>query len=289
VSGRAELVEKQHPQLSCREQCRLLGLHRSRLGYRRVAMPQGDLAAMRAMDEVYLKDPCIGTRRLPTVLEKDYGLKVNRKRLQRLRRIMGLETIWCRPRTTIAHPAHKKYPYLLRGLEISRPNQVWCTDITYIPMAQGHAYLCAVMDWHSRKVLGWAVSNTMDVSLCLRALAMALKASGGVVPEIFNTDQGCQFTSQEWIGALTALGIQISMDGKGRWLDNVFVERLWRSLKYEDIYLREYRTVIELEEGLRRWLERYNTWRPHQHLGNRTPSAVYHAVRSIQAPAELAA
>jgi putative transposase len=252
-------------------------------------MAQGDFATMRAMDEIYLKDPCIGTRRLPTVLEKDYGLNVNRKRLQRLRRIMGLQTIWCRPRTSIAHPAHKKHPYLLRGLEISHPNQVWCADITYIPMAHGSAYLCAVMDWHSRKVLGWAVSNTMDVSLCLRAFAMALKASGGVAPEIFNTDQGCQFTSQEWISALIGLNIKISMDGKGRWLDNVFIERLWRSLKYEDIYLREYRTVIELEEGLRRWLERYNTWRPHQHLENQTPAAVYQAGCLTQTPTKLAA
>ena len=244
---------------------------------------------MRAMDEVYLIDPCVGSRRLPEVLEVSYGLTAKRKRLQRLRRIMGLETIWCRPKTSAAHPRHKKYPYLLRGLKISHPNQVWCADITYVPMLHGHAYLCAVMDWYSRKVLGWALSNTLDTSVCLAALAMALKASGGAIPEIFNTDQGCQFTSEEWIAALQALGIKISMDGKGRWLDNVFVERLWRSLKYEDIYLREYRTVIELEQGLKRWFERYNTWRPHQHLDNQTPAVVYQTGSHFKSPTTLAA
>ena len=187
---------------------------------------------------------------------------------------MGLETIWCKPRTSIPDDGHRKYPYLLRKLSIDRPDQVWCADITYVPMPGGHAYLCAVMDWHSRKVLGWALSNTMETGLCLKALNQAI-ANTGVVPEIFNTDQGCQFTSQEWIERLLELGVRISMDGRGRWMDNVFIERLWRSLKYEEIYLREYATLPTLEAGLKKWFKRYNTWRPHEALGNLTPGAVY--------------
>ena len=188
---------------------------------------------------------------------------------------MGLETIWCRPRTSLAAPEHRKYPYLLRELKVERPNQVWCADITYVPMPHGHAYLCAVMDWHSRRVLGWAVENTMNGGLCQKALDAALKSSGERTPEIFNTDQGSQFTSLEWTGRLEGLGIAISMDGKGRWMDNVFIERLWRSVKYEEIYLREHSTIAALEEGLGAWFERYNHWRPHAALDNRTPHEVY--------------
>jgi putative transposase len=209
-----------------------------------------------------------------TILERDYDRKVNRKRLCRLRREMGQEAIWCQPRTSIPDDTHRKYPYLLRKLKIERPDHVWCADITYVPMAHGNAYLCAVMDWHSRKVLGWELSNTMDSGLCLRALEKAL-ARTGRVPEIFNTDQGCQFTSEEWIARLTDLGVRISMDGRGRWMDNVFIERLWRSVKYEDIYLREYGTIPELLIGLKRWFDRYNGWRPHETLGNLTPDQVY--------------
>jgi putative transposase len=244
---------------------------RSSLDYQPVAVSDEDLHLMRLMDELFLIDPCVGTRRLVTLLKRDHGEHVNRKRLQRLRREMGLETIWCRPRTSIPDLGHRKYPYLLRELEVNRPDQVWCADITYVPMPHGHAFLCAVMDWHSRKVLGWAVSNTMDNELCQRALDAAVAQSGGCLPDIFNTDQGSQFTSAQWTGKITALGIAVSMDGKGRWMDNVFIERLWRSVKYEEIYLRSYATVPELEAGLRAWFERYNTWRPHQELGNRTP------------------
>jgi putative transposase len=273
---RTELVEKNHPKLSMRTQCELLEVPRSSLDYQPVPESEDDRRLMRLMDEIYLVDPCIGTRRLVKVLERDHGEKVNRKRLRRLRRKMGLETIWCRPRNTSApDSSHRKYPYLLRNLEVTRPDQVWCSDITYVPMSRGHAYLCAVMDWHSRKVLGWKVSNTMDAALCRDALAMAVAQSGGRLPEIFNTDQGSQFTSEEWTGQLTALGIAISMDGKGRWMDNVFIERLWRSVKHEEIYLREYATVPELEAGLRNWFKRYNAWRPHQHLGNRTPEQAH--------------
>jgi len=275
MSGRAKLVEKDHPQLSLRAQCELLKVARATLDYRPVPESALDLRLMRLMDEIYLIDPCIGTRRLVDLLARDYGIQVNRKRLQRLRRKMGLETIWCRPRNT-SEPdnAHRKYPYLLRDLDVTQPDQVWCADITYVPMPHGYAYLCAVMDWHSRKVLGWQVSNTMDAALCMDALTAAV-AQSIRLPDIFNTDQGSQFTSLEWTGTLIDLGIQISMDGNGRWADNVFIERLWRSVKHEEIYLREYSTLPELEAGLRRWFERYNTWRPHQSLGNRTPSQAH--------------
>lgn len=274
MKGRAELVEKNDPHLSLRTQCQILGVSRSTLDYQPVAESAEDSRIKRWMDEIYLRDPCMGTRRLKTLFERDYGLVVNRKRLQRLRREMGMDTIWCRPATSISDDRHRKYPYLLRDFVVNRPNQVWCADITYVPMPQGHAYLCVVMDWYSRKVLGWALSNTMDCALCLSALASAV-AQTKRLPDIFNTDQGSQFTSEEWITELTALGIQISMDGRGRWMDNVFIERLWRSVKYEEIYLREYSTLPALETGLQSWFQRYNTWRPHQALGNRTPDQVH--------------
>jgi putative transposase len=268
------LAEKQHPEISMRRQYKLLSVARSTADYEPVAESEENLHIKRLLDELYMIDPCLGTRRLKTILKREYGLVVNRKRLQRLRREMGIEAIYCKPRTSIPDDGHRKYPYLLRNLAVVRPDQVWCTDITYVPMPGGHAYLCAVMDWYSRKVLGWAVSNTMETGLCLEALENALTATGRV-PEIFNTDQGCQFTSAEWTGRLLDLGIQISMDGKGRWMDNVFIERLWRSVKYEEIYLFEHPTIIELYVGLEKWFERYNTWRPHQALGNQTPASIY--------------
>lgn len=282
--NRAELVEKTHSKLSVREQCKLLGISRSSLNYKPVEEKAEDVAAMRVMDEIYMKDPCLGSRRLAVLLERDHGVKINRKRVQRLRRKMGVETIWCRPRrTSLADQGHRKYPYLLRERATAHADEVWCADITYVPMPQGYAYLCAVMDWHSRKVLGWAVSNTMDARLTGEALTAALAQSRGV-PEIFNTDQGSQFTSPEWTGRLESLGIAVSMDGKGRWMDNVFIERLWRSLKYEDIYLKGYATVGELEIGIAQWMERYNTWRPHQTLGNETPARYYEANRKPSSP-----
>lgn len=257
-----------------RTQCQLLSIARSSLDYVPKAGREADARLARLLDEIYLRDPCLGTRRLVSVLARDHDLVVNRKRLQRLRREMGVEAIYCRPRTSIPDKGHRIYPYLLRDLKISRPDQVWCADITYVPMPRGHAYLCAVMDWHTRCVLGWALSNTMDVSLCLLALERA-RARAGCVPEIFNTDQGSQFTSQEWTSKLAGWGVKISMDGRGRWMDNVFIERLWRSIKYEDIYLKAYATVAELEQGVERWMKHYNTWRPHQELGNSTPAEVY--------------
>ena len=271
---RTGLMEKQHPKISMRRQCELLGVARSTVDYVPVPEDPEDLLIKRLLDEIYLKDPCLGSRRLVTVLERDYGLKVNRKRIQRLRDEMGVETIWCRPRTSIPDDGHRKYPYLLRNLAVTRPDQVWCADITYVPMERGHAYLCAVMDWHSRKVLGWALSNTMDGGLCMEALKRALESTGRV-PEIFNTDQGSQFTSAEWIGRLEGLGVKVSMDGRGRWMDNVFIERLWRSVKYECIYLHGHGTLTELRRELASWIGRYNDWRPHERLGNLTPSSVY--------------
>lgn len=278
MRDRVELLDRGHPKISRRRQCSLLSVRRSTADYRPAGSnsPDRDKRIKRLLDEIYLKDPCLGSRRLVTVLKRDHEEKVNRKRLVRLRREMGHEAIWCRPRTSKPDNSHRKYPYLLRSMAIERPNQVWCTDITYVPMPRGSAYLCAVMDWHSRKVLGWAVSNTMGTTLCLEALEKALKNTGKV-PEIFNTDQGCQFTSAEWTGRLSDLGVKISMDGKGRWMDNVFVERLWRSVKYEEIYIKEHASIPALERGLHAWFEHYNGWRPHQALGNQTPSQVYQA------------
>ncbi len=271
---RAELVERENPKISVRRQCELVGVSRSTIDYVPVAEDPEESRIKRLLDEIYLEDPCVGSRRLVTVLHRDHGITVNRKRIQRLREEMGLQTIWCRPRTSIPDPGHRKYPYLLRHLAITRPNQVWCADITFVPMERGHAYLCAVMDWHSRKVLGWALSNTIDTALCMEALERALQSTG-CVPEIFNTDQGCQFTSAEWTGRLEALGIRISMDGVGRWMDNIFIERLWRTVKYECIYLHSHCTLTELSVKLNRWIGRYNDWRPHDSLGNLTPSHVY--------------
>ena len=270
----ADLLEAQHTRLSMRTQCKLLVIARSTAAYQPVARKAEDTRLCRLLDELYLRDPCLGTRRLVAVLKRDHGITINRKKLQRVRRAMGLEAIYCKPRTSLPDKTHRIYPYLLRDVKVTRADQVWCADITYIPMPRGRAYLCAVMDWHTRCVLGWAVSNTMDVTLCLEALERA-KAYAGREPEILNTDQGSQFTSQPWCEKLTQWGVRISMDGKGRWMDNVFIERLWRSLKYEDIYLRGYSTMDELESGVSKWMKHYNTWRPHQELGNQTPAETY--------------
>ena len=273
----SELVERRHASLSLRRQCVLLGVSRSSLDYQAVPESAEDADLRRKLDELYLRDPCLGSRRLSAVLERDWGLVVNRKRLQRIRREMGLEAIYCRPRTSAPADGHRTFPYLLKELEIWRPNQVWCADITYVPMERGHGYLCAVMDWFSRKVLGWALSNTMDVSLCLAALDQALKETPRT-PEIFNTDQGSQFTSEPWLERLEESGIAISMDGRGRWLDNVFIERLWRSVKYEEIYLHGHRDLMSVRRGLESWFERYNAWRPHEALEYRTPAEVHCSV-----------
>lgn len=274
MRDRIELVDDKHPELSMRQQCELLGVARSSVDYEPVPESAEDIRAKRLLDETYLLDPCLGSRRLVTIFERDHGLVLNRKHVQRLRRELGQEAIFCQPRTSVPDHAHRKYPYLLRNLSVERPDQVWCADITYVPMPGGSAYLCAVMDWYSRKVLGWAAANTMDTGLCLEALNQALESTGKI-PGIFNTDQGSQFTGGEWTGRLLDLGIKISMDGRGRWMDNVFIERLWRSVKYEEIYLFEHSTVPALRAGLRKWFDRYNHWRPHETLGNLTPAMVY--------------
>jgi putative transposase len=230
---------------------------------------------MRIIDEQYLRTPFYGSRNFTTWL-KNEGYEVNRKRVQRLMRIMGIEAIYPKPRTSEARKEHKKYPYLLRDVKILRPNHVWSSDITYLPMKNGFMYLVAVIDWFSRFVLSWRLSNTMDSSFCVAALDAAIKRWGK--PEIFNTDQGSQFTGQDFTGKLADCGISISMDGKGRALDNVFIERLWRSLKYEEIYIWNHETVLELENGLIRYFKFYNTERPHQSLANMTPTFVYQGV-----------
>jgi putative transposase len=224
------------------------------------------------MDELYTKWPFYGARRMVAALRQD-GAIVNRKRVRRLMRVMGLEAIYQKPNTSKGHPDHKVYPYLLRGLAIERSNQVWCADITYIPMAKGFVYLVAVMDWFSRRVLAWRVSITMEADFCVEALQEAIARHGW--PEIFNTDQGVQFTSAGFLEELESRGIRVSMDGKGRFLDNIFIERLWRSLKYEDVFIKAYGSVAEARQGIGGWLRFYNEERLHQALGYRTPCAVF--------------
>jgi putative transposase len=241
----------------------LLGVNRNRLGVAPRASEE-DQRVMRDLDELHTRWPVYGQRKLLREL-RGQGWSIGRKRVRRLMRLMGLEAIAPKPKTSIPDAAHRKYPYLLRDLEIDRPDQVWCTDITYIPMGRGFAYLTAIMDWHSRAVLSWRVSNTLDTRFCLEALAEAVSVAGRA-PDIVNTDQGCQYTSAAWISAIETLGAKVSMDGKGRWVDNVFIERLWRSLKCEDIYLRDYRDMAELERGVARWMDDYNHRRIHQAL-----------------------
>ena len=252
--------------------CELLGVARSTAYYRPEPVREKDLTLMRLIDEIHLRLPFFGSRRIHDELE-DYGRTVNRKRIQRLMRQMGLRALYPRQRTSQPGKGNKIYPYLLRGLPIEHANHVWATDICYIPMAKGFMYLVAIMDWHSRRVLSWRVSNTLDTDFCIEAMEEALQRFGA--PEIFNTDQGSQFTSEAFTDVLKSRGIDISMDGKGRWVDNVFVERLWRSVKYEDVYLRAYETPTELRKGLARYFTFYNTRRRHSALDRRTPDAVY--------------
>ena len=252
-------------------QCALLGISRTSVYYQTREVNEYDLDLMALIDRQYLKTPFYGSRRMRASLRRQ-GHPVNRKRVRRLMRLMGITAIYQRPNTSKPSRGHKIYPYLLRGMTIDRVNQVWATDITYIPMPHGFMYLVAIMDWYSRYVLVWQLSNTLDVDFCIDALEEAL-AKG--TPEIFNTDQGSQFTSEAFTGILLKRGIQISMDGKGRCLDNVFVERLWRSLKYEEVYLKDYQRVPEARAGIGAYLGFYNDERPHQALGYRTPREVF--------------
>jgi putative transposase len=269
---RRALVDQRHEGLSVRRQCALLGLARSGVYRPRAPANDDDLALMRRIDELFTAWPFLGSRRLALMLGSP-SRPVNRKRLRRLMRRMGIAALGPKPRTTKPAPGHKIFPYLLRNLAIDRPNQVWAADITYVPIGRGFLYLVAVMDWASRAVLSWRLSNTMDVSFCVGALEEALARFG--TPEIFNTDQGSQFTSAAFTGTLAASGVAISMDGRGRWMDNVFIERLWRSLKYEDIYLKGYADGREAKAGIALWFAFYNAERPHQALANRTPMAVW--------------
>jgi putative transposase len=269
---RLALVDHADPVLSIVAQCGLLKVARSTLYYRPVPVSADDLAVMRRMDELYLASPFYGSRRMAAVLRRESWL-VNRKRVQRLMRVMGLEAIYQKPNTSQGHPAHEVYPYLLRGLTIDRPNQVWCADITYIPMAKGFVYLVAVMDWFSRRVLAWRLSITMEATFCVEALQDALNRYGQ--PDIFNTDQGAQFTSADFLAELKPRGVRISMDGRGRFLDNIFIERLWRSLKYEEVFIKAYDSVSEARLGIGGWFVFYNDERPHQALDYRTPRAVF--------------
>ena len=265
------MVDKAHD-LPIVRQCQLLSLNRSTAYYQgKSDTSDEDLKLMRRLDEMHLKRPFYGSRRLTGWLQ-DEGHKVNRKRVQRLMRLMGIVAIYPKKKTSQPGQGHKIYPYLLKELQINRPGQVYCADITYIPMAKGFVYLVAIMDWYSRKVLSWRISNTMDSAFCVDALEDAIRCHGA--PEIFNTDQGAQFTSEAFTAVLKAANINISMDGKGRWVDNVFVERLWRSVKYEEVYLKAYESMAQAKTGIGEYFKFYNTERRHQTL-DRTPDQMY--------------
>jgi len=267
------MIEPEKPGLSIVRQCELLAISRSGFYYQPGGESAGNLTLMRLIDEAYLECPYYGARQMKRHLHR-LGHKVGRHRIARLMRKMGLAAIFQKPNTSKPNKENKVYPYLLRDLAITRPNQVWCTDITYIPMRKGFLYLVAVMDWHSRRVLAWRISNTMEVDFCIGALQEALAHHGK--PEIFNTDQGSQFTSAAFTQVLKDAGIAISMDGRGRWMDNVFIERLWRSVKYECVYLHAFETGQQLHAGLSSYLRHYNFSRPHSALAGRTPDEVYH-------------
>lgn len=255
------------------KQCDLLSISRSSIYYTPTGESALNLKLMELIDKQFLATPWYGSRQMARYLRRE-GYNIGRKRIRRLMRKMGLYAIYQEPQTTIANPEHKSYPYLLRNLEITRPNQVWCTDITYIRMGKGFMYLVAVMDWHSRKVLSWRLSNTMDTDFCIAALEEAIELYG--TPEIFNTDQGSQFTSLSFTEVLKQNNIRISMDGKGRWMDNVFIERLWRSLKYECVYLHAFESGSDAKRRIGNWIVYYNTQRPHSTFGDKTPFEVYY-------------
>ena len=266
------MIEPEHPGLSVTEQCQLLDLPRSSYYHECKPESEGNRQLMQAIDKAYLEFPFLGSRQMTLWLRR-LGHKVNRKRVRRLMGVMGLEAMSPKPRLSIPARAHPVYPYLLRGLEVVRPNQVWATDITYLSLPGGHAYLCAVLDWHSRCVLSWELSNTLDASFCVRAVRRAMEQYG--VPEIFNTDQGCQFTSAEFTQPLLAAGVRLSMDGKGRCLDNVFVERLWRTVKYEEVYLKSYHSLVDAHAQLDAYFRFYNERRPHTAHQGGTPAEAY--------------
>ncbi len=275
------MIDRTH-RLAVTRQAALLGLSRASVYYTPSAVPASDLALMRRIDALHLELPFTGSRMLRDLLRGE-GSVIGRDHVRTLMRRMGISAVYRRPRTSQRHPAHLVFPYLLRTLTVDRPNQVWAADITYLPMARGFVFLVAIMDWATRKVLAWRVSTTLTSAFCVAALEDALARFG--TPEIFNTDQGAQFTSGDFLGVLRAHEIQISMDGRGCWRDNIFVERLWRSVKYEEVYLYAYETVSEVRAGLQRYFTFFNQRRPHQALRRRTPDAVYFASRPHEAVA----
>lgn len=283
------MIKPKHKKISVRKQCDLLGLSRSSFYYqprtasrksknttaniiKPIRETEENLRIMGRIDALFMKHPFYGSRNMRAVLKRE-GYHVNRKRIQRLMRLMGIQAIYPKPRLSIGGKDHKIYPYLLKGLTIDHPDQVWCADITYIRLAHGFVYLVAIMDWYSRRILSWRLSNTLDTDFCLEALEEALENGK---PEIFNTDQGCQFTSESFTCRLNEAGIKISMDGRGRAFDNIMIERLWRTVKYQDIYIKDYQTVMELQAGLDEYFRFYNTEKPHQSLEEKTPAMVYY-------------
>jgi len=273
---RRDMIDRCHDELSVVRQCELLDISRSSVYYNPVQVGEYELELMGLIDRQYLHTPFYGSRKMAASLKRQ-GHQVNRKRVQRLMRRMGIEAIYRRPRTSTPDSGHKVYPYLLRGLQIDKVNQVWATDITYIPMARGFMYLVCVMDWHSRYVLSWRLSNTLEADFCVDALEEALSHEA---PRIFNTDQGSQFTSEAFTSVLLNRGVQISMDSAGSYMDNVFVERLWRSVKYEEVYLKAYDSVAQARAGIGAYLSFYNSERPHQALDYRTPAQVFEEARN---------
>jgi putative transposase len=271
---RKALVDRNGSPVSVRRQCELLGINRNRLEPRRPAkLHEQEFELARRIDEVHLRFPEFGARRMSHWLNREEW-ETSRRQVGRVMKVMGLEAIYRKPRTSQPGVGQTVYPYLLRNREVKEADEVWCADITYIPMARGYAYLVAVMDWKSRAVLSWELSNTLESGFCVRAFQAAVKAAGKA-PQIFNTDQGSQFTSQIWLEALLGAGVQVSMDGKGRWMDNVFIERLWRSVKHEGVYLWAHETLHDVERALERWFAEYNKWKPHQALDYKTPWECY--------------
>ena len=275
---RKAMIAPGRPGVSLSRQCRLLSISRSSFYYAPIGESPENLALMRRIDELFLKYPFYGSRQMTRQLWRE-GVPVGRHRVRRLMRLMGLAAIYQAPRTSTPHPAHRIYPYLLRNLTVERPDHVWCADITYIPVRRGFLYLVAIMDWATRHVLAWRLSNTMDAGFCVEALKEAMARYGR--PEIFNTDQGSQFTSFEFTGLLKDAGVAISMDGRGRCMDNIFIERLWRSLKYEAVYLHELTDGFVAERVIATWLDFYNTERPHSALDGATPAEAYWAGRPV--------
>lgn len=283
---RKEIVEPEHPRLSITRQCDLLSISRSSWYYEALGESAENLELMRLIDEQFMEEPSYGVRQMARHLRRK-GYWVNRKRVWRLMRKMGLMAIYQKPDTSKPHPEHKIYPYLLNGMDITEPGQVWCSDVTYIPMRKGFLYLVAIMDWASRKVLSWRLSNTLDADFCVAALKEALAKY--CKPAIFNTDQGSQFTSISFTQTLKDADVKISMDGKGRWMDNVMIERLWRTLKYDCVYLNAFETGSEARKGIGKWISKYNEKRPHSSLDDRTPHEAYWKLPRPGVPVKLAA